>query len=67
MLAALGEITFQESVTIAREINATHTYFTHIEATENLNETHIEQLEQQLKEEGLLTTIAYDGLQITIE
>lgn len=67
MLAALGEITFQESVTIAREINATHTYFTHIEATENLNETHIEQLEQQLKQEGLLTTIAYDGLQITIE
>jgi phosphoribosyl 1,2-cyclic phosphate phosphodiesterase len=43
---------------ISRAIVTTHTYFTHIEATENLNETHIEQLEQQLKEEGLLTTIA---------
>ncbi|NWK83271.1 metal-dependent hydrolase [Staphylococcus sp. GSSP0090] len=66
MLETLGEMTFEESAAIAREINATHTYFTHIEATESLNETHIEILEQKLKDEGLSATIAYDGLQITV-
>ncbi|PHK50240.1 MBL fold metallo-hydrolase [Staphylococcus edaphicus] len=64
MLEALNETRFEESVGIAREINATHTYFTHIEATESLNKSQIRILEQQLKDDGLSAVIAYDGLQI---
>ncbi len=64
MLSELGETRFDESVTITRAINATHTYFTHIEATEGLNEAHIALLEQQLSQSGLNCTIAFDGLKI---
>ncbi len=62
MLEELGEVRFEESVELAYEINAKHTYFTHIEATESLNETQVMELEQQLKQSGLNATIAYDGL-----
>ncbi|WP_436957417.1 metal-dependent hydrolase [Staphylococcus sp. AS1337] len=62
MLDELGEVRFDESVELAYEINAKHTYFTHIEATESLNEMQVMKLEQQLKQSGLNATIAYDGL-----
>jgi len=64
MLERLGESRFDESVAIARAINAKHTYFTHIESTEGLNETHVAMLEQHLSQCGLNCTIAYDGLKI---
>ncbi|MGI2312994.1 hypothetical protein ACQ28U_01430 [Staphylococcus cohnii] len=66
MLNALGEATFDECVTIAKAINAKHTYFTHIEATESLTKAQIKQLEEQLEEDGLKSTIAFDGLKIQI-
>lgn len=64
MLAELGETRFDESVNIAREINAKHTYFTHIETTEGLSAFHITLLEQQLSQNGVECTIAFDGLKI---
>jgi len=66
ILDGLGETRFDESVALAREINAKHTYFTHIEATESLNKSQLMMLEQQLKQSGLDATIAYDGLIIQI-
>lgn len=66
MLNALGEVTFDECVTIAKTINAKHTYFTHIEATESLTKAQIKQLEERLEEDGLKSTIAFDGLKIQI-
>lgn len=66
ILDGLGETRFDESVALAREINAKHTYFTHIEATESLNKSQLMMLEQQLKQSGLDVTIAYDGLIIQI-
>ncbi|WP_436950887.1 MBL fold metallo-hydrolase [Staphylococcus shinii] len=66
ILDGLGETRFDESVALARKINAKHTYFTHIEATESLNKPQLMMLEQQLKQSGLDATIAYDGLIIQI-
>ena len=66
MLNALREVTFDECVTIAKTINANHTYFTHIEATESLTKAQIKQLEERLEEDGLKSTIAFDGLKIQI-
>lgn len=66
ILDGLGETRFDESVALACEINAKHTYFTHIEATESLNNSQLMMLEQQLKQSGLDATIAYDGLIIQI-
>ncbi|KKI53114.1 MAG: MBL fold metallo-hydrolase [Staphylococcus equorum] len=64
VLKESNELSFDESVEIAREINATHTYFTHIESTEGLTMDDTKVLEQRLLHSGLSCTIAYDGLKI---
>lgn len=66
MLSTLGEATFEECVEIAKNINAKHTYFTHIEATESLTQLQAKKLERQLSEAGISSTIAYDGLKIKV-
>lgn len=61
------EATFEETVSIARQLDARQFVFGHIEAPDGFSHSELAGFATDLQREGLPVTIAYDGLRISME
>lgn len=62
----IREATFEETLEIARQLQAKHTIITHIEEVDHMGYDELKEIEAQLREEGLHITFAYDTMQVEV-
>lgn len=62
----IREATFEDTLEVAKQLQAKHTIITHIEEIDNLGYDELKEIEAELRAEGMNITFAYDTLKINV-
>ncbi|MDM5156457.1 MBL fold metallo-hydrolase [Bacillus sp. DX1.1] len=65
-IESIREATFEDTLAVAKQLQAKQTIITHIEEVDNLGHDELQEIAEDLQKEGLNIVFAYDTMQIEI-